>query len=104
MAQPLTFIKTSAAGIREEGTDLEEEKLEEDPENYFIVTDVEGKESKDMEEEGTEEVTFIEEVRKETRKAEMGEEGARGKEKKTGGAGDHMGSTDRRTVEVKATI
>ena len=94
LAQPLTFIKTSAADVREEETDLDEEKKEEDSENYSIVTDVKGKETKDTEEVKTEELTFVEEVRKEMRKAEMGE---------TGGAGDHMGSTDRRTVEVKAT-
>ena len=103
LAQPLTFIKTSAAEAREEEDDLEEEKVEEDSEKDSIVIDVEGKETKDTEEEGTEEVTFMEEVRKETKKAEMGEEGARGKEKKTGGTGDH-GSTDRRTVKVKATV
>ena len=79
LAQPLTFVKTSAADVREEETDLEKEKQEEDSENYFIVTEVEGKEMKETEEVGMEEVTVVKEVRKETRKAEMAEEGAVGK-------------------------
>ena len=53
MAQPLTFIKTSAADVGEKET----EKQEEDSENDSIVTEGEGNEKGDEEE--VEEVILV---------------------------------------------
>ena len=102
LAQPLTFVKTFAADVREE----EKEKQEEDSENDSIEPEVKGNEMKDMEEVGMEEVTVVKEVKREMRKVEMADEGAirKKKKKRTGRAGGHMGSMDRRGIEVKATI
>ena len=96
MDQPLTLIKTSAADVKEKEEAKQEEK-QEDSENDSIITEAEGGEAEDEDEE----VMLVGEVKKE----EMVEGAEERKPKKRAGRdGDHWGSTDHRAEEVKDEV
>ena len=97
LAQPLTLNKTSAADVDEK----EKEKKDKDGESDSITTEAEGTEVEEEDKVEMDEVVIVGEVSNE----EM-VEGVKAKKEKegAGGDGDHWGSTDRRTKEVKAEV
>ena len=97
LAQPLTLNKTSAADVDEK----EKEKKGKDGESDLITTEAEGSGVEEEDEVEMAEVVIVGEVSNK----EMVEGVEEKKEKKgAGGDGDHWGSTDRRTKEVKAEV
>ena len=97
LAQPLTLNKTSAADVDEK----EKEKKDKDGESDSITTEADGTEVEEEDEVEMDEVEIVGEFSNK----EMVEGVEEKKEKEgAGGDGDHWGSTDRRTKEVKAEV